>query len=38
MELILIGIGGAAGSVARYSIGKWIARRGSGGFPWGTFL
>ena len=38
MELVLIGIGGAAGSVARYSIGKWMAQRGSGAFPWGTFF
>ena len=38
MEIVLIGIGGAAGSVARYSIGRWIARRGAGGFPWGTFF
>lgn len=34
----MIGIGGAAGSVARYSIGRWIAQRGSGGFPWSTFF
>lgn len=38
MEILLIGLGGAAGSVTRYSIGKWIAQRGSGAFPWGTFF
>ncbi len=38
MELFLIAAGGAAGSAARYSIGKWIAQRGSASFPWGTFF
>jgi len=38
MEIVLIGIGGAAGSVIRYTIGKWIAQRSSGNFPWGTFF
>lgn len=38
MEILLIAVGGAAGSVTRYSIGKWIAQRGSDLFPWGTFF
>jgi CrcB protein len=38
MEILLIAVGGAAGSVTRYSIGKWIAQRRGDLFPWGTFF
>lgn len=34
----MIGIGGAAGSVVRYGVGRWIAQRGAAGFPWGTLF
>lgn len=38
MELVLIGIGGAAGSVVRYQLGKMIAQKSDSGFPFGTFF
>lgn len=38
MELLLIGIGGAAGSVARYKLGKLITQRSKSTFPVGTFI
>ncbi len=38
MELLLIGIGGALGSLARYALGVFIAHRQRGPFPVGTFL
>lgn len=37
MEMVLIGIGGAAGSIIRYQIGKIIAQKRDSHFPWGTF-
>ena len=37
MEIVLIGIGGAAGSIIRYRIGKIIAQKAGSDFPWGTF-
>src|SRR5512138_2623113 len=38
MDLVLVGIGGAFGSAARYGLGKLIAKRAKPGFPLGTFL
>lgn len=38
MEIVLIGIGGAAGSITRYQMGKWIAQKMDSGFPYGTFV
>jgi CrcB protein len=38
MEILLVGIGGAAGSITRYGLGKLIARRSGAGFPFGTFI
>lgn len=38
MNYILIGAGGALGSLARYQLGNMIARRFRAGFPAGTFL
>ena len=37
MNIILVGIGGAFGSLARYGIGKFIAQRSDSVFPLGTF-
>ncbi len=37
MQLLLVAIGGAAGSVARYGVGMAAARWGLA-FPWGTLL
>lgn len=36
--ILMIGLGGAAGSVARYLVSTWIQRRSRSGFPWGTFV
>ena len=38
MDLILVGIGGAAGSLVRFGIGKIIAQRSGLDFPAGTFI
>ncbi len=37
MSLILIGIGGFAGAIARYLVGGFVLERVGGSFPWGTF-
>lgn len=36
MILILIALGGAAGSVARYLFGAFVSRQAHAGFPYGT--
>ncbi|MBS1615695.1 MAG: fluoride efflux transporter CrcB [Bacteroidetes bacterium] len=36
-NFLLVGIGGAAGSMLRYGI-SWLLPRGMHGFPWSTFL
>ncbi len=36
MPLILIGLGGAAGAVARYLVDGWVTDRTGATFPWGT--
>jgi fluoride exporter len=36
MPLVLIGIGGFAGAIARYVVDGFVAERASGAFPWGT--
>lgn len=36
-NLLLVGIGGAAGSMLRYLCFKWIGPFNSHGFPYGTF-
>ena len=36
MTIVLIAIGGAIGSVARYWIGSWVQAATGHGFPWGT--
>ncbi|OCP18705.1 MULTISPECIES: fluoride efflux transporter CrcB [unclassified Ensifer] len=35
-HLLLVGAGGAIGSMARYLLGLWTLRRWGPGFPWGT--
>lgn len=35
-HLLLVGAGGAIGSMARYLLGVWTLRRWGPGFPWGT--
>jgi len=36
-SLLLVGAGGAVGSIARYSIGHLAGKYAPGSFPWGTF-
>lgn len=38
MHVLLVALGGAAGSVARYGIGFAAARLLGLGFPWGTLI
>ncbi len=38
MDLILVGIGGALGSLARYQLGRIISGKSGTAFPIGTFL
>jgi CrcB protein len=36
INIILVALGGAFGSVARYRVGVWTLRRFGPNFPWGT--
>ena len=38
MTVLLVGLGGFAGAVARYLIDGWVTRHVQGPFPWGTFV
>jgi len=38
MEIFFVGLGGAAGSLARYALGHVISKRIKSAFPWGTLL
>jgi len=38
MSILLIGVGGFAGAVARYLVDGVVADRTGGGFPWGTLV
>lgn len=38
MDIILIAIGGALGSIARYSAGRAISGKAGNKFPYGTFI
>ena len=38
MQLLLIGIGGFVGAVARYLVDGWVTRLTGAGFPWGTLV
>jgi CrcB protein len=35
---LIISVGGAIGSIARYELGAWISSRWGAAFPWGTFV
>jgi fluoride exporter len=37
-EVLLVGLGGAVGSLGRYGVGAAVARFASVEFPWGTLL
>ncbi len=37
MDLVWIGVGGAAGAIARYVVDGWVSGIARGAFPWGTF-
>jgi fluoride exporter len=37
LGVLLVALGGAIGSVARYLVGGWVAVRLGGAFPYGTF-
>lgn len=36
-NILLVGLGGAAGSIARYLSQKWFSDHYPASFPWGTF-
>jgi CrcB protein len=38
MPLVLIGVGGFAGAIARYLVDGAVAERAAGAFPWGTLI
>jgi fluoride exporter len=38
MNYVLVGIGGAFGSITRYAIGKLVAQRIEARFPYGTLI
>ncbi len=38
MDYLWVGIGGFLGANARFALGRFVADRLGGGFPWGTFL
>lgn len=38
MTVILVGVGGFFGAVARYLIDGWVAERTGATFPWGTLV
>ena len=38
MEYLLVGIGGALGSLARFRLGKMISQKARTSFPLGTFI
>lgn len=38
MDYILVGIGGACGSIVRYELGRIIAEKSKARIPWGTFI
>ncbi len=38
MQLLLVCIGGAFGSIARYAVGKKISKKADTDFPLGTFI
>jgi CrcB protein len=38
VDVLLVGIGGALGAVARYELGRIISKRSGSAFPAGTFV
>lgn len=38
MHIVLIGIGGFFGAIARYAIDGWVSDATGGAFPWGTLV
>jgi fluoride exporter len=38
LVILLVGLGGAIGSVARFLISNWVQRRSHSWFPWGTYV
>ncbi len=38
MNVLLVALGGAIGSAARYLVGVFVANRFGPDFPWGTFI
>jgi fluoride exporter len=36
-NILLVGLGGGAGSIARYLIQRWVTMQYPHSFPWGTF-
>jgi fluoride exporter len=38
VSLVLVLVGGALGSAARYLVSTWMADRFGAGFPWGTLV
>lgn len=38
MDIVIVGLGGAAGSVTRYVLGRAVSKRMKKSFPWGTFM
>lgn len=38
MNLLLIGVGGFVGAVARYLVDGWVISATRGAFPWGTLV
>ena len=38
MTLLLVGVGGFLGAIARSLIDGWVSKATGGAFPWGTFV
>lgn len=38
MTLVLVGVGGFFGAIARYAVDGWVSDRTGGAFPWGTLV
>lgn len=38
MNILVVALGGALGTVSRYTLGLWVSSKWSQGFPLGTFI
>ena len=38
MDLVLVGVGGFFGAIARRALDLWVSERADSVFPWGTFV